>query len=74
MPEAETFNHARRDRDDVLQRAADLDPDDIVAAVQAKIRPAKFALDDFGARLVRRCDAHRGRQLVRHLDRKARTR
>ena len=42
VAEAEPLDHAGRNRDDVLHRRADLDADDIVAAVQAEGRSAEF--------------------------------
>ena len=60
VPEAQPFDDARGDGDDVLHRAADLHADDIVAAVQAGrtgrgTRPAR-------ARSLRRRPMPRGRR------------
>ena len=44
MAEAEAFDHARRNRDDVLQRAADLDADHVAAAVEAQRRRSELRL------------------------------
>ena len=49
VPEAQPFDHAGGDRDDVLQRAADLDADDVGRSVQAEVRPAELGLDELGA-------------------------
>ena len=54
--------------------AADLDADDIVAAVQAEVRSAKLRLHELGRRGVERRREHRRRQLPRDFAREARAR
>ena len=58
VPEPQPFDDARRDRDDVLHRPADLDADDIVAAVQAEERAAELVLHELRSP-ARRRDAAR---------------
>jgi hypothetical protein len=48
LPQPEALDDARRDRDDVLQRAADLDADDVGARIQPEVRGAKLTLDVLG--------------------------
>ena len=74
VAEPEAFDDAGRDRDDVLQRAAKLDADDIAAAVEAQRRRPEVrhhGLDDRGRIAGRH---QRRRQLARQLAREARTR
>ena len=44
VAEPEPFDDARRDRDDVLHRAADLDADDVGRSVEPEVRPAELRL------------------------------
>ena len=74
VAQAEPFDDAGGDRDDVLQRAADLDADDVVAAVEPEIRAAKFALHELGRPRVGRGREDGRRQLLRHFAREARPR
>ena len=46
VAEPEPFDDAGGDRDDVLHRAADLDADHIVAAIEAEVRAAELGLHD----------------------------
>ena len=50
VSETETFDHAGGNRDDVLQRPADLDADDVGAAVEPEVRAAKLRLHELGRR------------------------
>ena len=74
VPEAQPFDDAGRDRDDVLHRAADLHAHDIVAAVETEVRPAELGLHQLGRRRVGRRRENRRGQLPRHLHREARAR
>ena len=52
VAEPKPFDHARGDGDDVLQRAADLDADDVIGAVQPEVRRPELGLhvlDDVAA-------------------------
>ena len=46
MPEAQTFDHASGDGDDVFHRAADFDANHVVASVEAKVRATKLGLHE----------------------------
>ena len=48
VAEAEPLDDAGGNRDDVLQRPADLDADDVVAAVQTEVRAAELLLHELG--------------------------
>ena len=44
MPQAEAVTNAGGDGDNIFQRAAQLDPNNVVAGVNAKARVAELAL------------------------------
>ena len=53
VAEAEAVDRARRDGDHVLQRAAALDADDVVARVEAEVRRVEALHDRRGPRRAR---------------------
>ncbi len=74
VPEAEALDDARGDRDDVLERAANLDAGDVVRRVQPQRRSAELLLDE-ACRLGGRRRHHDGRrQPRRDLGRERRSR
>ena len=74
VAEPQPFDDAGRDRDDVLQRAADFDADDVVDPYSRKYAPRNSACTRSMRGVVVRGHEHGGRQLLRHLEREARTR
>ena len=73
-PRPSPSTHAGRNRDDVLQRAADLDAGDVVARRRAGGPAAEVFLHGGGRRVVGRRGEHRRRQPARDFEREARTR
>ena len=74
VAEPKPFDTAGRDRDDVLQRAADLDAGDVVVDVEPEAAAAEVLLHRLGGRGVGRRREHRGRQPAGHFEREARPR
>ena len=74
VPETQPLDHARGDRDDVLQRAADLDTRHVVAGVEPQPRPAKMFLHGGRSRLLRRSRENGGRKTTRDFRGEARPR
>ena len=72
VAEAEALDDARGDRDDVLQRAADLDAGDVVGRVEPQRRPAELLLDEARGVGGRRRHDDRRRQPGRDLGRERR--
>ena len=65
VPEPSALDDARGDRDDVLQRAADLDADHVVARVEPERGAAELLLHALRGRGIGRRGEHRGRQSAR---------
>ena len=73
VPEAHPFDDARGDGDDVLQRAANLDADDVGRAVQAQIFRSQLLLNEPDDSFVLRGDNHGRRHTFADLDGEARS-
>ena len=71
VSETEPLDHAGGNGDDVLERAAHLDPDHIVSRVQPEVVRSKFCLHAFDGHTVVGGHADRRRQVARELDREA---
>src|SRR6266480_1390094 len=69
LAEREPVGQAGRDRHHVLERAARLDTDDVLARVEPELARTELALEDAGERLVARGDDGRGRVPEGHLPR-----
>ena len=67
---AEAVDDAGRDRDHVLQGAGQLDAHHVLARVDAEAARRERALDALGDGVVRCGHHHRGRQRLRHLERR----
>ena len=74
VAESETLQNSRRDRDDVLERSRELDPDHVVAAVDPKGRRREDSLRVARRLGIRRGGDHRGRLPLTHLSGEARPR
>src|SRR5437762_4244183 len=74
LAEREPVGQAGRDRHHVLERAAGLDADDVLARVEPELARAELPLERAGERLVPRGDDGGGRAAERHLPRKRRAR
>src|SRR5262249_5086107 len=70
--EAEAFEHAGSDGDDVLQRAGDLDADDVGGVIEPESGAGKRLLHDLREVDVARGDDRRGWIAARHFERECR--
>ena len=74
VAEAEAVGGAGGDRDDVLERPAQLDAEDVLVDVQPEAPPGEPRDDALGEVEVRGRDDGRRRQVARHLGRQVRAR